>query len=292
MIRLAVRVRRDDAEVALAELLELAPGGVEEKDLGQTVEYAIYGAPGELPALPDLQAAAGGALVEVSTSEVADDWEQRWQGFHRPVLVGPPGRCLHVRPPWRSPRREPGVADIVIDPGQAFGTGAHATTRLCLELMLELRPGGALVDVGSGSGVLAIAAAKLGWAPVLALDHEDEAVQATAANAAANDVQVQVRQFDLLHDGRAPGAPTVVANLLAPLLLRLADDGLSGSPPRALVAGGLLAYEVDAVSGALASGFGLRETARRREGEWAAALLTVARGWRRAGVTCRADERG
>ena len=73
MIRLALRVRRDDAEVALAELLELAPAGVEERDLGDVVEYAVYGAPGELPTLPDLRAAAGGALVDVHTEEIADD---------------------------------------------------------------------------------------------------------------------------------------------------------------------------------------------------------------------------
>ena len=94
MIRLALRVRREDAEVALAELLALAPGGVEEVDLGDRVEYAIYGAPGELPALPDLEAAAGDALVEVRTTEVADDWADRWRQFHQPVVIG---ERLHVR---------------------------------------------------------------------------------------------------------------------------------------------------------------------------------------------------
>ncbi|MEA2304007.1 MAG: ribosomal protein methyltransferase [Solirubrobacteraceae bacterium] len=100
MLRLAVRVRREDAEVALAELLALAPSGVEETDLGDRVEYAIYGAPGELPLLPDLQAAAGDALVDVSTSEVADDWAERWRDFHRPIEVG--GRLL-VRASWHPP---------------------------------------------------------------------------------------------------------------------------------------------------------------------------------------------
>ena len=164
MIRLAIRVARADAEIALAELLELAPAGVEEVDRGDTIEYAVYGAEGELPSLPDLRAAAGAALVDVTTTQVADDWASRWRDFHRPVTIG--GR-LHVRPPWTDP--PPGDAellDIVIDPNQAFGTGAHATTRLCLEALLELEPSGAFVDLGAGSGVLAIAAAKLGWAPV------------------------------------------------------------------------------------------------------------------------------
>lgn len=270
MIRLALRVRREDAELALAELLELAPGGVEEVDDGDVVEYAVYGAPGELPALPDLRAAAGGALVEVVTTEIADDWAERWRAFHRPVEVG--GR-LRVRPPWE-PAAEGFATEIVIEPGQAFGTGAHHTTRLCLELLLELEPGGAAVDVGCGSGVLAIAAARLGWAPVLGIDHEREAVAATAENAAANGVQVRALRHDLLRDGPAPAAPTVLANLLRPLLLRIAREGFAGGErPRTLVAGGLLAHEADEVAAAFAASLGLRERARRHGGEWAALLL-------------------
>ena len=92
MIRLAVRVARAEAEVVLAALLDLAPSGVErEVELdGDVVEYAVYGASGELPELPDLRAAAGSALVEVRTTEVADDWDERWKAFHQPVLVGDP----------------------------------------------------------------------------------------------------------------------------------------------------------------------------------------------------------
>jgi ribosomal protein L11 methyltransferase len=266
MIRLGLRVRREDAELVLAELLELAPGGVEERTDGDVVEYAVYGAPGELPELPDLRAAAGAALVEVTTSEVADDWDERWKAFHQPVQVGE----LYVRPPWAPPRD--GLCDVVIDPAQAFGTGAHPTTRLCLELLLELEPDGALVDVGCGSGVLAIAAARLGWAPVLGVDHERESVQATLDNAAANAVALQARRHDLLRDGPAPGAPVVLANLLRPLLLRVAADGFTATAPDVLIASGLLAHEGDEVAGAFAH-HGLRETARRHGGEWAALLL-------------------
>lgn len=269
MIRLALRVRRADAERVLAELLELAPNGVEESEDGDVVEYAVYGAPGELPALPDLRAAAGRALVDVAGEELPDDWVDGWKAFHRPVTIG--GR-LHVRPPWE-PAAGEGRLDVAIDPGQAFGTGAHATTRMCLELLLEAEPAGAFVDAGCGSGVLAIAAAKLGFAPVLALDHEPAAVEAAGANAAANGVALEVRRWDVRRDP-LPAASTVGANLLRPLLLDLAR-GLAARdapPPRALIAGGLLADQVDEVAGAFAAA-GLGERARREDGHWGALLL-------------------
>ena len=272
MIRLAVRVHRAAAEVALAELLELAPAGVEEVDLGDVVEYAVYGAPGELPALPDLRAAAGGALVEVTTSEVADDWDRRWQRFHRPIAVPAPGPGrpgLVVRPPWAEPAAGADALDLVIDPGQAFGTGGHATTRLCLELIVGLPPGGSFVDLGCGSGVLAIAAARLGWGPVRAVDHDPASLEATGANARANGVDVRVERVDLRRSP-APAARTAAANLTTPLLLAVAER-LEERPER-LVASGLLEADADAVAGAFAAR-GLVERDRRAEAGWAALLL-------------------
>jgi ribosomal protein L11 methyltransferase len=222
----------------LADLLELAPSGVEEVELAGgdggegLVEYAVYGAPGELPLLPDLRAAAGGALVEISTSELADDWSERWKQFHRPVLIealakgqaprARGGRSIFVRPPWEPPSALAGALDIAIDPAQAFGTGAHATTRMCLQLLLELAVGRELrapvLDVGAGSGVLAIAAAKLGHRRVLALDNDRESVRAILANAAVNDVKLEARCFDLRceslpwlnGDGDLEGVPVVL----------------------------------------------------------------------------------
>jgi ribosomal protein L11 methyltransferase len=267
VIRLAVRVRREDAELVLADLLAVAPGGVEEVDLGDRVEYAIYGAEGELPALGEVHAAAGDALVEVVTSEVADDWSERWRDFHQPIDVG----LLHVRAPWHPPAGG-ALLDVVIDPGQAFGTGAHDTTRLCLELLCSLEPGGAVVDVGCGSGVLAIAAAKLGFGPVRGLDHERESVAATIDNAAVNGVVVEAIHHDLVHDGPVPGARLALANLLRPLLLRVAADGFSGEQPDTLIASGLLRHEADEVAAAFV-GFGLREARRLEGGDWAALLL-------------------
>ena len=266
MIRLALAVRREDAELVLAELLELAPNGVEESEDGELVEFAIYGAPGELPELPRLRATAGGAFAQVSSERVPDDWFDGWKRFHRPVRVS--GRLV-VRPPWE-PQSAEGELDIVIDPGQAFGTGSHDTTRMCLEMLCELPAAGSLVDLGCGSGVLAIAAAKLGWEPVLALDHEAASVTATVDNAAANGVRLDVRRLDLRHEP-IPAAPTVVANLLRPLLLTLAAR--PEFAPRTLVVGGLLMEQADEVATAFADRRGLVESRRRETGDWATLLL-------------------
>jgi ribosomal protein L11 methyltransferase len=293
MIRLAFRVRPADAETVLAELTELAPTGVEERDLGDTIEYAVYGAEGELPSLPAVRALIGDALVEVVSEEVADDWADRWRQFHEPILIAD---RLYVRPPWCPPYAEAaavggpaasGVLELVVDPGQAFGTGAHATTRLCLELLVELAdeadaPAGGrgpVLDLGSGSGVLAVAAAQLGWGPVHGVDHEEASVAATLENARVNGVEVTADRFDLLRQGASGmGAlddgrpPLVLANLLRPLLLRVAADGFTGTPPHALIGSGLLVHELDGVAAAFAR-LGLVEADRRTHGDWGALLL-------------------
>ncbi len=269
MIRLAVRVHRAQAELVLAELLELAPNGVEEVEIGtEVIEYAVYGAPGELPEVPDLKAAAGGAFVDVHTEEVADDWSERWRAFHRPLVLGD---RLTVRPPWEPPGDTD--LDVVIDPGQAFGTGAHATTTLCLEMMLaEPRTEGSFVDVGCGSGVLAIAAARLGHAPVLALDYDPAAVTATVQNARRNQAAVEARRFDLRHE-QVPLADLVVANVLAGPLIAWAQ-AQERLPPQ-LVLSGILSVEADRVAEAFARR-GLAEGRRRSRGEWTALRLSRA----------------
>lgn len=286
----------------LAELLELVPAGVEEGEPEPgVIEYAIYGAPGELPRLPDLRAAAGRSLVEVSTSEVADDWSERWRRFHRPIWIEPPATgenvvpALYVRPPWEDPIAgtargasvsRQAVEEIVIDPGQAFGTGAHATTRLCLELLLEVvaadRTRGPLLDLGTGSGVLAIAAARLGFAPVLGLDHELESVTAALANGRANGVEIQAQRLDLRTQVLPPPPPSqsaagtqvVLANLLFPLLMELAAKMTEA--PRHLLVSGLLCEQADELVAAFSGRLALRERRRLYDGDWAAAWLSRA----------------
>jgi ribosomal protein L11 methyltransferase len=305
VIRLAVRVPREQAEVVLAELLDLAPAGVEELAVdGGRVEYAVYGPPGELPALPALRALAGGAPVEISTTEIADDWQERWREFHKPVLIEAPqtaaaaglpvGPAIRVRPPWE-PAAGGGAdaIELVIDPGQAFGTGGHASTRLCLGLLLELAATDgtelAVLDVGTGSGVLAIAAGRLGFAPLLGLDNEEESVEAAATNATANGVELRTERFDLRNEplpwlgparqnaANAPaGGTLLLANLLRPLLLELCET--VAMPPAALIAGGLLIGELDEIARAFASKHGLLERRRRTEGDWGALWLASAPG--------------
>jgi len=157
----------DEPELAL--LLHLFPEGVEELDGA----FAVYA---EEPPI-------GFDMIEAE--DVREGWEDAWKDFHHGVSIG----RLWVGPPWESPPA--GLVPVVIDPGRAFGTGAHPTTRLCLELLQEAEPT-SLVDVGSGSGVLSIAAAKLGFAPVGAFDLDEVAMETTAANATANGAGVDV----------------------------------------------------------------------------------------------------
>jgi ribosomal protein L11 methyltransferase len=266
VIRLAIRAPAADAELVLAALLELAPSGVEQVDGADSVEFAVYGAPGELPELDEGEAEVGGIRVTVSGEEVPDDWAERWKRFHSPILVAD---RLYVRPPWEEAPVRPGVIDLRIDPGRAFGTGAHATTRLCLELLAGLDGKGSFCDLGCGSGVLAIAAAKLGYGPIEAVDSDRLAVDATNLNARDNGVALDVVRRANLREEAPPAADTVAANLMRPLLLQVAK--LIDHRPDALILSGLLDHEADEVAAAFAP---LQEQRRLSDRGWTALLLT------------------
>jgi ribosomal protein L11 methyltransferase len=179
-------------------MLELFPEGFEEVDREDGVELVAYtDAAGE----ERLWHAFGGARGE----DVAADWRERWKEFHRPVRIGK----LWIGASWHEPPRD-SIA-VVIDPGRAFGTGGHPTTQLCIELLREEELS-SIVDLGCGSGVLAIVAAKLGFEPVVALDDDESAVAATIANAATNGVTIDARRADVLHD-ELPETDVAVANI-------------------------------------------------------------------------------
>jgi ribosomal protein L11 methyltransferase len=261
LVRLALRVRADQAEIALANLQPLLAAGAEERDLGGAVEYAVYLPPGELPPPDAIRRLAGDALLGTITEPVQDGWERRYLEHLRPVAVA----GVTIRPPWIEGAPE----DLVIDPGTAFGAGTHASTQLALQLLLESEPGGALCDWGAGSGLLAIAAARRGWEPVTAVELDAGALPVIEANAAANGVTVHAVAADLLAD-EVPWAPTVTANLPGPLHGEIA--AALGRPPERLIAAGMLARYAGDVCAAYAP-HGLVEVARRVDGEWAAVAL-------------------
>jgi ribosomal protein L11 methyltransferase len=192
------------AESARAQMLELFPEGFEEVDHPDGVELVAYTDPSGEERL--WHAFSGTTAAE----DVADGWEERWREFHRPVRVG----SVWIGQPWQQPPRDAVV--VIIDPGRAFGTGSHATTRLCLELLDRIERG-SLLDVGCGSGVLAIAAAKLGFAPVVAIDDDEQAIAAARANADANGVEIECRQADALEDDLT-AADAAVANITRPVV--------------------------------------------------------------------------
>ena len=239
------------AEEARAELLEFAAHGFEERDLPGQLELAVYGD-------SEVESALKAAFEEVSSEQVEPGWENRWRAFHRPVEIGK----LWVGPPWEEPSE--GLVPVVIDPGGAFGTGAHPTTRLCLELLQELNPA-SLLDVGCGSGVLAIAAVKLGFSPVVALDNDPEAIEATLTNAAANGVAPDVRLADALVEP-LPVAGVAVCNISLQALEELAP----GLKCKTLVASGFLAGDDLRLSG-------YRVVGRHEQADWAAVVASPER---------------
>jgi ribosomal protein L11 methyltransferase len=210
MRRVALRIREDALEDVMDEIVPLLPQGVHERGLGGgEAEIAFYGAPGTLPERSQVEVAVGAALLDWSEDEVPDDHTERRRMFGRTWEID--GRLL-IRGPDDPPGTR-GLPEIVIEPvAGAFGTGAHPTTRMCLQILLDMAPAGAFADLGCGAGVLAITAAGMGFEPVIALDHEPRSVAAAQRNAARNGVRVQALEVDLVQ-APPPPAPTIAANV-------------------------------------------------------------------------------
>jgi ribosomal protein L11 methyltransferase len=228
LTRYVVRALAGAEYAVLAGLLDAFPAGLEERGDG---EFVVYAEPPDLP-----------GIAAVDREVVPTGWETAYHAH----LTRIEGR-FNVRPPWVA--GEPG--DIVIDPGVAFGAGTHPTTRLCLELLPA--GSGPLADWGSGTGVLALAAARLGYAPVLGIDLD---ISQLAING------VEALRLDLVH-ARAPYAPVVVANLTFPLLEAVAR---MQERPELLIASGFLAGERPSL-------WDMRERERRELEGWAAVVL-------------------
>jgi ribosomal protein L11 methyltransferase len=289
-----------EAEDAVAELLEGALGqpvsSYTDAETRQTA-VSVY-----LQKRPDWcrarQAELASGLERVASSGLEigpggislqrirqEDWAESWKLHFKPVVIG---SALLLKPSWSRRRPRKGQAVVVLDPGLSFGTGRHPTTAFCLRQLVAGRRSGqapSCLDVGTGSGILAIAAAKLGYAPVDAFDLDPQAVSVARANARRNGVsaKIQFRRQDLtrLPYRGARKYSLICANLVSSLLLaergrilaRLRSDGM-------LVAAGILKCEFAQVQRAFVAA-GLRLVATRSENEWRSGTFA----WR-AGAVC------
>ena len=214
-----------------------------------------------------------------------EDWSQAWKKFYHPIRVG---KRVVLKPSWEHFQAQPGDLVVQLDPGMAFGTGLHPTTRLCVAALEDwVRPGEGVLDVGTGSGVLAIVAAKLGARPILATDIDPIAVAAAQENIRRNELGeeagLQVIQGSV-PQGMAGRFPLVVANILAEVIVGLLDGEYGGPPltePLApgghLILSGILAEKVGLVLEA-AQRHGLELVEQRQEEDWVALVLARAQG--------------
>ncbi|HSD20890.1 MAG TPA: 50S ribosomal protein L11 methyltransferase [Anaeromyxobacter sp.] len=273
---LTLDAARERAEDLSAELFDEGASGVEVRDgegtpmpgvaqpaAGRALLVAFFA---ERAAAEEARAVHGGEL-----SEIADeDWGESWKQGLGPLEVG----RAFVRPSWVDAPVPPGMVEIVLDPGMAFGTGTHPTTSLCLAALSDLlaaRPGASVLDVGTGSGLLAIAAAKLGAGRVAANDNDPVAVEVARENAERNGAMLELTgaavgeiagEFDL-----------VVANILANTLVELAPDVAARvAPGGTVLLAGILVPQEDEVRAAYVAE-GLRPTLERRDGEWSLLAL-------------------
>jgi ribosomal protein L11 methyltransferase len=205
----------------------------------------------------------------VQTAEhVEEDWENAWKAHFVPVRAS--DRVV-IRPPWHAAALTDGDIEVILDPGMAFGTGTHPTTRLCLNLLEAwLDPGQSMLDAGTGTGILAIAAAKLGASTVTAIDIDPVAVRQATKNVQLNDLSNEIRVVEgALVD--SPGTfDIVVANIISRVLIDLALIlSVSRAPGRPILLSGIIEDKEDAVTAEF-SGLGLRQVERLQMGDWLA----------------------
>jgi ribosomal protein L11 methyltransferase len=265
MRELTLRVSATQADAVLDEILPVLPGGLHVREEGGEVELAILATPGT-PGEDELRTLAGPRLIELRSAKVSDDWRERRLARYRPLVVA--DRFL-VRPDW-APRSEDGrLIEIVLEQAAVFGTGVHPTTQACLATLAEMDPVSSFADVGCGSGVLSIAAARLGWSPVVAVDVEPNSVSAARHNAQRNGVEIDVRRLDVTVEP-PPEADTLVANV--PPAVQVALAGIVRGAPSTLVISGFKPDEIAAVGSAWEAR-GLRVADEVRANEWSLLVM-------------------
>ncbi len=245
---LHVRVPDEEIDEASAELFELGATGVEERDAttldksfdGGTVLVAHFDTEDQARIAKGVIAWAS-KLVDI----VGDEWRHKWREYFKPSRVG---ERIVVRPPWEEAVTKPGDVVVEIDPGIAFGTGTHESTRLSLAALEQVIAGGErMLDVGTGSGILAIAARKLGAKTVLAIDIDPEAIKATKENAQRNRVKGIETSTDRVSEVREQ-FPLVMANVESRVLIpHAAEITARVAPGGRLLLAGLLVIEIDEI---------------------------------------------
>jgi ribosomal protein L11 methyltransferase len=268
----------DELEILAAELFDLGASGVELQEPGQLLMPGTAALPAGLGRCLGhfteremaVEAAAELERFEAVPVEVPEqDWSVSWRAHHKPMRIGP--RVI-VHPPWDAPQVARGEVLVAIDPGMAFGTGSHPTTALCLERLDELlaeRPGADVLDVGTGSGILAISAALLGAGRVCGTENDPVALEAARRGAALNGLAPGRLELLLAEPDEVPGTfGVVVANILLNTLVEVAPAIAARiGPSGRLVLSGLLAEQGDEAEAAYRAQ-GLRTVGRKQREEW------------------------
>jgi len=286
---LVVTAPEEVAEIVAAELFDLGAAGVETQEHGMML----------MPGTPPLRAGAGRCIAHFAEKAEADDaaralrehemlsglevpapfevpaqdWSKAWRKHHRPLKVGPRS---WIYPPWELPESAPGDALVCIDPGMAFGTGQHPTTALCLERLDELlhrKPGADVLDVGTGSGILALLAARLGAGRIVGTENDPVAIAVATENASANGLAKDRISWQLASPSELVGEDArpfdiVVANILLNTLTELAPQiAEKVAAGGKLVLSGLLSAQAALAEGAYEQ-VGLRASGRREREGW------------------------
>jgi ribosomal protein L11 methyltransferase len=268
-LELAVEVPREAEEAAADILRRYAPRGVAIEATGESVVLRAW-----LPDGADIarqRRAARRALASLPATLRTrwlreEDWAEAWKAFFPVLRIS---RRLVICPAWRSYRPRRGEAVIRLDPGMAFGTGQHPTTLMCLRALEEtVRPGSDVLDLGAGSGVLALAAAHLGAAGVLALDNDPQAVQAARENVRLNDLEAVVRVEEGTLEGTRAPFDVIAANISPSVIVDLAGATAAAlKPGGVLIAGGFSEERAAAVAAALTAA-GLVVERTLSDGDW------------------------